>query len=154
MDHHHGLAAAIARIESSANLTAMRFETPLFGRLANGYAPAAVQNAADSNRCTRTTGMMICATSWGAYQMLGQVLYDDLGQRFTIARFLNDPAAQFECFRAFVVRNKIDFALADIRDDQAKREAFAKRYNGPGNVPAYAERLRQAAHVLLPRADA
>jgi len=118
------ISQLIAQIESSNNPHALRFE-PRFNPTAENIAAAS-----HSNMCSTSTGNMICATSWGLYQIMGESLYA-LGLKSSIFDFINSPALQLVYFNEFLASRKLGaITLEDLRTDQTKREYFAARYNG------------------------
>ena len=118
------ISQLIAQIESSNNPHALRFE-PQFNPTAENIAAAC-----HSNACSTATGKMICATSWGLYQIMGENLYS-LGFKSSIFDFINSPSLQLVYFNEFLASRKLGaITLEDLRTDQTKREYFASRYNG------------------------
>lgn len=143
MDFH--LARAVARIESASNPYALRFEPHILARYnaRTSLAPE-VRAAKVANKCSDATAEIICATSWGVYQIMGFNLYRGL-INFPVIEFCNRADRQFDAFAEFVKKAGQGAATgADLLADKGKRDAFAKAYNGPGNVPDYSTKLLAA----------
>lgn len=128
------LANLIAFVESSNERSAMRHE-PL-------YKPSIANIAllANALHCTQDTAGIICATSWGLYQIMGDNLVSQ-GLRTWPADYCADVNVQLLHFSEFCNRAGIDYSLSDVVSDPVKRLNFATHYNGPGNAQAYADRM-------------
>ena len=132
------LAGLIALIESSGNLYAVRFEP--------AYQPkdhCAIQMSTIC-KCSYATAKVLCAMSWGLYQIMGDNLIN-LGLNITPFEYLESPAIQREFFEAYCVADHLNMTLEDILSDAGKRMLFARLYNGPGNVAEYAQRIVDVA---------
>lgn len=93
----------------------------------------------DAYRADSNAALM--ATSWGAFQILGR-WYDVLGYGSASAMvraFANSADAQVRGFVRFLQVNGADAALRS-----GDWDSFAASYNGPGQVPVYARRIRSA----------
>lgn len=142
------LARVIATVESGPFPYAVRFEPSLWEHPAR--MPAASFRAAQiANRCSAATAQMICATSWGLFQIMGFNLYGSLKLPIAIGPYLFDTEQQFNAFKRFVTLNGFDPDNFDFSDD-GLIERFARSYNGPGDVPNYVAKMK-AAYAALPK---
>lgn len=130
------LAKLIRLTESNNNYFAMRYEPAHNPRI------DLVIRMRDAAQCSVQTAKMMCMCSWGAYQIMGDNLID-LGLASSPALLLASPSAQDGYFYKFIAADHITLTLTDIVTDESKRKLFARLYNGPGNVDAYAARLMQ-----------
>ncbi len=83
----------------------------------------------------------LCSASWGKYQIMGSNFAEagyDTVEAF-VADMVHSEAYQLDAFVAFLQNTGIDKHL--IAKDWA---AFARGYNGPGQVDAYAARIKEA----------
>lgn len=138
------LGAVIKQVESSNNYGAMRFELSVFDKLnKRKIVPTFLVGAKVKNKCSYQTALMICATSWGAWQLMGFNIYKVCEFPGTIRDFLCDPSEQDRCAELFLqsrgFSSATDFATIS-KDELAK---FASIYNGPSNVDAYTKRLTE-----------
>jgi len=78
----------------------------------------------------RSTAEMICKTSWGTYQIMGENVFTICKHQFSIAEFLKFPDVQEMAYHAHNRAKGIDFTLAEVKGDVDKRNLFARRYNG------------------------
>lgn len=138
----------IAAIESGGDLRAVRFEPAVYKAVENGKYSQALERARFANKCSEPTGMMICSTSWGKFQIMGFVLYGDFGYGYRIYDFLNNVAEQDFMFGSFLERYKIEMTFEEIFSDDNKRMIFATRYNGPQNPVRYAAKMVDMAYRL------
>lgn len=142
------LGDIIGAIESGGNPRALKFERATFEA---NHAPvwgafAAVSSTIKrANGCDDTTAEMIYSTSWGIFQFMGFVLYVDHGWTKSIFDFVDNPVLQREMFATHVHRLNIAFDPSELAGTSAdaisKRQLFALKYNGPGNVDAYAQKI-------------
>lgn len=123
------LSQLIAFAESTNNPAAVRFE-PAFKP-----SQLAINRCMVANKCTPQTAAVICATSYGKYQILGEELYRRLILQAPISLYAADPVSQDNSFDHFTQQKGIAYALADILNNQADRDNFAHLYNG--NAAAY-----------------
>jgi hypothetical protein len=123
------LSQLIAMAESSNNIHASRFEP--------AFTPSdlAVSRCVAANKCTAATAKVICATSYGKYQILGEELYRREIITTPIFVYANDEAAQDNSFNVFIAQKHIVYTLQQILTIQADRDNFAHLYNG--NAAAY-----------------
>ena len=130
------LSEVVAQLESSNNLLSMRYEP--------AWPPQHDQSAASyatGGWIDEVTAAMICKTSWGKYQIMGDNLYGALGYDGTIVEFLNSPLRQLRYFQAFL--RTIGFADVVFNAmSEADKVAFGAAYNGNG--PVYAQALNNA----------
>jgi hypothetical protein len=132
------LSQLIAAVESNNNPKAVRFEP--------SYHPHGfdVQRMAELCKCTYATAQILCACSWGKHQIMGDNLIG-LGLDITPMEFCTDNDYQEEYFLRFIRADHITITLTDVLTSPTLRNTFARLYNGPSNVAAYAERLVQVA---------
>jgi hypothetical protein len=128
------LSDLIARVESNWNPYAVRYE-PAFKPSSGG-----VDAMAKLCHCSRATAAVLCAMSWGLFQIMGENLIS-LGLDVTPMEFCANESKQVALFTQFVTERGIAYLPSEIKDDHLKRERFALKYNGPGNIAAYSERL-------------
>jgi hypothetical protein len=126
------LSQLIAEVESADNQYAMRNEP------AHKPADEFVSQARTYNACSLDTAHMICATSWGKYQMMGDNLYW-LGYKGSVGAFLCNPETQLNFFNLYIAKRKIDYKLMEMLADNTKLLHFATLYNGNGS--AYSARM-------------
>ena len=138
------LQAVIARIESSDNPAALRFEPAIYA--AGASAPlisriAAVHDADDA------TARMIAATSWGLFQIMGFNLWSGPhSYAGTCFEYCGDIIAQRLAFETFLKDRGMDYTLAALLNNAHLLIAFATFYNGDGI--RYARAMRDAALAL------
>jgi len=127
------LADLIAQIESTNNPFALRYEPE--------HKPSMrfVDRMIKTCACSEATAMMLCMTSFGLYQIMGDELMS-LGLSISPMQYLSEPDLQLTMFTDFVDQNKIDFPLISLKDE-ATRMHFARVYNGPRNPQAYADKM-------------
>ena len=151
------LAAVIRRVESSDGDAIMRFEPACYEAvrtgMAGGYAlhPHEILDAImTANRCSIPTAQAIFATSWGDYQAMGFTLYGDWcvapAHVPSIREWLADQDLQDRAFAAWCKRHGFDATDPLPSDPEILR--FARIYNGPGAVDAYAARMKAAAVAI------
>lgn len=134
------LADLVAAVESGNNQFAIRYE-PNF--VPSALAVKRCQNS-QNGFCSVATAKIICASSWGKYQIMGENIYGLLNLSFSIGKFLSDPDSQREIFDSFLTKKNINFSLAEILSDQAKRDSFSIKYNGSLQ---YGQRLLGVYHA-------
>lgn len=149
------LAAVIAETESNGKPWPPRFEPALHQHWLQGLAASdkvktaltAKIAALNPPTCSTGTAAMLACSSWGAFQMLGETLYDGFWER-SVFDFVTDAAAQRTVFDAFVARHGVAFTLTDVVMDEDKRRRFITVYNGPGDVDAYWAKMKRAVKSL------
>lgn len=132
------ISELVAKVESNGIPYAMRFE-PKFT-----VSPQAVNNCIRAYKplqISRATAEMICRTSWGKFQIMGENLYTVCAFASDVNHFMNSDADQEFCFQRFIEKRGINFTLEDIRQDAGKMSMFARRYNGSSE---YAVTLKRA----------
>lgn len=140
------LEQVIMRVESSGFTGAVRFEAGLFNNLP-GWIGRTTDEIGRINKCNGDSAAMIACTSWGLFQILGATLYGDLAYPGPIASFWIDSEQQITQFRKLVTKWGFDPMNFDFTDD-ALVDAFAKRYNGPGNPTEYGTKMVMTYHAL------
>lgn len=143
MTDQFSILDVIAQNESGGNANAAKFEQSTFQRMSSG-ALSWTRNAQKAisrlHDCDTITAQAIASTSWGTYQIMGFNLWDasTCGFGGTLGAFLSSPDAQKSAVTRFLGSNGIaDITVADLENDDAKRERFISRYNGPGDIPGY-----------------
>lgn len=87
------------------------------------------------------TAKMICMTSWGAHQIMGENLFVD-GLKMHINAYVQDLDAQEMFFQRYCSRKGILYPIETLLNTKSLRENFARRYNGS---VLYANRLMMIA---------
>jgi hypothetical protein len=144
----------IAQVESARRDSALRFEPAKW----SGYLVASphlpeLAAAAHYNECSLDTARMVCASSWGRYQLMGFNLYaptpGGFGYAKPIADFIASPVDQCSAFLWFIHAHRLDDITADqLENDAAARIRFATAYNGPGQPEVYAQMIVNAIKAL------
>lgn len=125
----------------------MRFEKSFYDKL-DGIHYIGAKKA---NKCSNDTARMICATSWGLYQILGVNIYNRIGNWHyggIITKFVHNVILQHQCFTEFVSSKGIDYSVEQLITDATCRSKFARIYNGPGNIDEYSRRIVKYAEKL------
>lgn len=119
------LSQLIAQTESANKVDALRLEPAYHPSAAN------IQRclAAHKKQISLSTAEMICRTSWGLYQIMGDNIYS-MGFTAPILEYWKDPEIQLDFFKRYCLRANIDYTLAEVLNEKNKRDNFAKRYNG------------------------
>ncbi len=128
------LADLIAQVESDGNQYAVRFEPHYTPKDQNTSKMAAIC------KCSNETARILCSMSFGYYQIMGDNLIS-LDLNVSPFEYMNAPTIQSIFLNRFLIRNNCEYTLGDIVNDEESRLDFAKKYNGPGNVDAYAARM-------------
>ncbi len=129
------LSQVVAQVESGGSIFAMRYEP--------AYEPsnAAACQAAAGEYMSMETAAMICKTSWGRYQIMGDNLYGPvINLRVNIIRYASNEILQLHSFCTFISSlgfQDVDFSTLSEKD----LEKFAVLYNGSA---VYAESLSAA----------
>jgi hypothetical protein len=132
------LARVIAMIESSGNAHAMRFE-PAFVPDAASQLEAERYNGVNS-----ATARVLCAMSFGLYQIMGANLYD-LGLACGVVDYMNNPVMQLAFFTKYLNTRALNFKLSNLLSNPTDLHTFAIHYNGSA---AYADAICVAAAKL------
>lgn len=125
-------ADLIAQVESNGNPYACRFEP--------AYTPRQWPAMARLANCSESTAKVLCAMSFGLYQIMGDNLIA-LGVTVSPLAYCADTNLQLATFNKFLDRNRINFSLDGLISYSINRETFSRAYNGPGNVAAYSQRI-------------
>lgn len=130
------LGTIIAYIESSDNQQALRFEPRIHERIHDTlFSDKIVANIRKIHNCTFETACVIYSTSFGKYQIMGNVLYDEtfINQKATIFSYCTISSigalAQDADFYAFCKHRSISFSVRELLELN-NRQKFAIRYNG------------------------
>lgn len=129
------LSDLIAQAESSNNPFAVRFE-PL-----HTPAPAFISRMVVVAACSTETARVLCSTSWGLYQIMGDELMAK-GLNMSPVAFCGSAQTQYSMFNAVLLEKGLStYTLMDIIGNSAARANFAAKYNGPGAVAQYSQYL-------------
>ncbi len=138
------LQAVIARIESSDNPYALRFEPAVY---AAGASASLIARIAAVHDADDATGRVIAATSWGLFQIMGFNLWSGPHPYAgTFFEYCADDVAQRLAFETFLADRGMDFTLESLLASASRLVAFATFYNGDGI--RYARAMRDAALAL------
>ena len=138
------LQAVIARIESSDNPFALRFE-PL--EYAAGAGASLVARIAALHGVDEVTGRVIASTSWGLFQIMGFQLWGGSNPYAgTFFAYCMDIDAQRLAFEDFLSDHGINYLLDELLSNPRKLDAFAAKYNG--DAARYIPAMRAAAQAL------
>lgn len=137
------LSDVVAMVESSNNPLAIRYE-PDFNPSLDAIRKA--KEFATGGYIDFYTAQMICRTSWGKYQIMGDNLYGLLGMSYNIHFFLGDTFSQRQFFDAFLKKRvgieDVDFSTLT----QSQLVKFGNIYNGNGI--AYSEALEKTYRTI------
>jgi hypothetical protein len=158
------IGTLIAWIESRNNPYAMRFEPTVHSNIhAKLFTDPIVSNIRAIHACTYETAAIIYSTSFGAYQEMGENLYDKgcINYPYTVAEFLanktiagnskrfpivtsgfssSDMLSQDYAFAVHCVKRGISYSTQDMFIP-SKRDNFALHYNGS---VAYSQNIVEA----------
>jgi len=138
------LADCIAKVESSDNVLAIRFEPVMFANKPGWVIPLLGKISGLNQNCDRDTALAIACTSYGKYQILGVNIYDK-GYSTSIAHYWQLESDQDEIFGRFV-SSKGFTPIEDVTTwNDATFIEFATFYNGPGAVASYVTSMKKAA---------
>lgn len=129
------ISQLIALVESNNNPSAARHE-PAYVVTPSWVAKLSAANPGWSQDTYKT----FASTSFGLYQIMGDWIYAT-GYRGTLMNFWSNTTIQDAAFINVLDIKGIDYTLDEVINDQAKRENFARHYNGPGNIQAYSQRI-------------
>lgn len=141
------LADVIARVEADAFLEAIRFEPYVY---ANHYFTGAmIAQCRAANHCNIATARVLLSMSYGEFQIMGFNLYDaaTCNYKLAIGDYLTSKLAQCKALQAFLESDHIAYSAQEMLDPN-KRQHFAEKYNGPGNVAEYSAKILTAALAL------
>ncbi len=140
---------ALAKIESADRIDALRFE-PLVYAKRDSHPSHVIDAIVKANRCSRHTAAVIYSTSFGCWQLMGFNLYASWNApHVSVGFFLSSRENQRNAIRRFLERNGLDRYTQEQLLTKEHSEAFAKKYNGPGNVIEYGSRLRNALAQMV-----
>lgn len=144
------VADIIGRIESGGNQYAQRFEKLHLGVTKPSVITRIINSHGGLAKISRSTADCYASMSHGAYQLMGFNLYGDkIGCARPLWEFMNDKALQRETFERYLILWGLQmFSVSDLKHDTAKREHFAREYNGPNNIPDYSARIIAAIAAL------
>jgi hypothetical protein len=136
------LSQVVAQVESSGDIFALRYEPT--------YEPSSASivacRSAASSYMSVESARMICKTSWGRYQIMGDNLYGSAIQlRDNIIQYASNEILQLHSFATFIGSlgfQDVDFATLSELDLQK----FALAYNGS---LIYADSLNSAYEQLV-----
>ncbi len=135
------LSDVVAHVESGGNPVAMRYE-PTYNPSETGISNAF--KFATGSYISAETAKMICMTSWGLYQIMGDNLYNVLTMKQDIVVFLNDILLQLTFFEHFISKiGFVDGLFGEMSPEQI--DEFAVKYNGS---ILYAEALKNAYKTI------
>lgn len=145
------LADIVGDIESGNDQFAMRFEPAVYREwpeaewVSGEFQPKIriAKKIAAANRCNYHTAVMIAATSWGRFQIMGENIY----QRFNDSVFvwMASNSDQLTTFTGYCADRHIAFTPLELVEDAGKRATFAREYNGPAAIADYASKILAAA---------
>lgn len=132
------ISQLVAQIESANIPYLIRFEP--------GFKPSqqAINNCIAAHKpgfMNRATAEMICCSSWGAFQIMGENLYTICEMQAPISHFLIDTDRQERAFFTFIRKRNIAYSVEQLRTDESLRVRFARVYNGSA---AYAAKIKEA----------
>lgn len=132
------LADLIAQVESNGNSYAVRFEPK--------YTPAehAPFTMMELCKCNFTTAKVLCAVSWGKFQVMGDMLIR-LGLNVSPFKYMADDAMQNDFFGRYMAADRLTLTLDDVLNHPQQRALFVRLWNGPGNIDGYSARLLAVA---------
>lgn len=118
---------------------ALRFEPKVYAD--NRHATKTIVTVISRcNRCSTATAKMLCACSFGEFQIMGFNLYSGpLNYRGDIGHYFEQRGLQRELFFSFCAVRGIDYTVSDLAISEVKRNHFAQAYNGS---------LEYAAHIV------
>ena len=128
------LATIIARVESTNNPNALRFEWLTYSgkMIQNNASIAILKTIARIHDCSSDTAKMIYSTSWGFFQIMGFDLYGELGYQQPVASYFEDHDAQYAMFAKFVQSKNINYGVNELAGSRLTRVKFGTIYNGDG----------------------
>jgi len=137
------LSRLVAEVESNNSPYAVRYESGW--RYTTKKSIDSFHRAHRPVRMSEETVRILLASSWGKYQMMGSNLYD-MGYGAELVQFASTEFEQDIWFKNFLQTRGIDFTLEEILKDKAKRQLFARRYNG--DATTYSARLLNVYETL------
>lgn len=120
------LSELVSLAESANNPQAIRYE--------QYFKPSivAITNCKkyNGNTLSFSTANMLCKTSFGLFQIMGENIYGPLKYQKSVFDFVQSETDQLELFIRFIRWRGINYTLEEILHDPEKRERFSRRYNG------------------------
>lgn len=122
------IADLISLAESANNSQAIRFELYFKPSI------AAITNCKkyNTNTISFQTANMLCKTSFGMFQIMGENIYGPLKYQKSIFDFVQSVQDQTDLFNRFISWRGINYSLEEILHNAEIRQRFARRYNGDG----------------------
>lgn len=139
------IARVIARIESSGNPYAYRFEPTVYQNLSTGALlpahAAIVQSIQKIHNCSLASAEVIYSSSYGLYQIMGFNLWGQLCCCDNFGIYLADTDYQDDIFYRLLASMGLSQSVDQLASDPQARLQFAKIYNGS---PVYADAIVSA----------
>lgn len=152
------LREVVATTESGGDRGAIRFEPTVYATLkltddrTQNATGALIRLVERINGCSPDTARIILASSWGAYQVMGETLYGSLGYESPIRDYWSsddDQDASFDRYAGLVGITGSQLTDASwIAGEGIEPLRFAAAYNGPGDPSGYLARLVQEYRSL------
>lgn len=143
------LGNLIRHVESNNEGNALRFEPHVYKRASDGEYALAQGRAMGVNHCSKATGAMIIATSWGAAQIMGFNLYGGkVDLKVTIGEYLASRPIQDEALDKFLRSIGYELGTDVSAWTPGQFASFARMYNGPGAPAAYVKRMEEVLASL------
>jgi hypothetical protein len=137
------LASVIARVESSNNQNALRFENTMFASPPI-WVLGQISNIQKAHRnMSYQTAQMIACSSWGMYQLLGANIWSN-GFAATFADYIDSATFQYGTFLRFISPHGFTGTEDCVTWNEKRYERFAAFYNGPNAVSDYVSAMKQA----------
>lgn len=136
------LSKIIGTLESNMQPRSVRFEP--------AYRPSAAHVRSMSLRagCNADTARILCAMSFGLFQIMGTTLLD-LGMQCSPLTYCCNEPLQVAFFEKFCKARGIAFTADQLAQDPALRLKFAQAYNGHGpSAQIYADRIAATIKTL------
>jgi len=142
------LAQIIARVESTDNISAYRFEPGIFaGDSVRNRNADIIERITRLNDCDIDSARVIFSSSYGLYQIMGFNIYAsaraDIG---SVLDFWEDSALQGKLFFDFLTSHGINYTWSQLKSSPFLLAQFARVYNGYAS--RYSLAMKQAAQEL------
>lgn len=145
------LLEALARIESDGWQYALRFEPATYLRKLL-FDKTIIQKIIKSNKCSKETAFAIYSTSYGAWQLMGFNIYNN-NCDVSVGEYLSNSSLQEQSVGVYLKQRGLENTTIQDLLDEKVRNNFARKYNGPGNVPEYSSRLLTSIQKTLHEAS-
>lgn len=147
------LAQVSAWVESTDRADAVRFEPGVYAKVCDATLGVpyvrAVQNAMAAHHCSLDTARVICASSYGLYQIMAYHLYSDwCPWSRSVFEFVSDREGQTQVYLALLAHMNLPQTFDLVFASDSSLLNFATHYNGPGAPDVYAHSMREAARSL------